>query len=412
MKYFKNDKKNVADVQLSTVNERISMGTKLYVAAWTFEIVAAIIGLFVAYFQSWDTYKSFDAVKGGILPEQLADVVLGGLPFIMVALAEVLKVPIVYLVYINRNIMTKVFFSLILFGLTFITFETVSSGFERQFSNITSKVQGPTKELRLAQGKISDLKAKVNTASATTSKTLSNDLSQIKLNLEKSYIADMDALEKQILDLLESKNVGLVNEIKEETLSLTELKTNKKEEITEAKDRYEAEVKEKAQNIGDKRKSQQDQLSGIITEIKQKDEKITKSIDSAFLGHCDKRCEEWRNEVKELTIMKMTIQKELSGLTQESSVSYSDFLDVVKNKYDQEITNTKLKIKNLGKQLNKQSINNSGVEIIRQKKIDRGIRYENDKKQADAGAKNTEDQLNKDKTQITGWKEKNQRIRE
>ena len=104
MKYIRNNKKDIESVQLSTVNERISMGTKLYVAAWIFEIVAATIGLFVAYFQSWDSYVSFNSAEGGILPEQLADVVLGGLPFIMVALAEVLKVPIVYLVYINRNI--------------------------------------------------------------------------------------------------------------------------------------------------------------------------------------------------------------------------------------------------------------------------------------------------------------------
>ena len=404
MKYIIKNKKDIESVQLSTVNERISMGTKLYVAAWIFEIVAATIGLFVAYFQSWDSYVSFNSAEGGILPEQFADVVLGGLPFIMVALAEVLKVPIVYLVYINRNIITKAFFSAILLGLTFITFETVSSGFERQFSNITSKVQKPAEELRLTQEKILSLKEKVKTSSAVTSKTLSDDLSQIKLNLEKSYTADIDALDKQILDLLESNNVSLVNDIKEETLNLTDLKNGKKEEINEAKVRYETEVKEKAQNIGDKRKSQQGQLSGIIAEINQKDEKITKSIDSAFLGHCDKQCEGWRKEVKVLTVMKITIQKELSGLTQESGNSYSDFLDVIKNKYDQKITNAKLKIKNLNKQLNKQSINNSGVEIIRKKKIDRGIRYENDKKQADSGAKNTEDQLNKDKTQIVNWK--------
>ena len=252
MEYIKNDKKNVANVQLSTVNERISMGTKLYVAAWIFEIVAATIGLFVAYFQSWDSYVSFNSAEGGILPEQLADVVLGGLPFIMVALAEVLKVPIVYLVYINRNIITKAFFSAILLGLTFITFETVSSGFERQFSNITSKVQKPAEELRLTQEKILSLKEKVKTTSAVTSKTLSDDLSQIKLNLEKSYTADIDALDKQILDLLESNNVSLVNDIKEETLNLTDLKNGKKEEIvtTESGLQYEVLTEGKGERPG------------------------------------------------------------------------------------------------------------------------------------------------------------------
>ena len=404
MEYIKNDKQNVANVQLSTVNERISMGNKLYVAAWTFEIVAAIIGLFVAYYQGIDAYKSFDDVKGGISQEHYADVVLGGLPFIMVALAEVLKIPIVYLVYINRNIITKAFFSLILIGLTFITFETVSSGFERQFSNITSKVQGPHEELRLTQENILILRSQVNTASTITSKTLSDDLSQIKLNLEKSYDSDVEGLEKQIDNLLASKNVVLDNEIKEAKEELIELKASKEEELKEAKVRYETIIKEKNQNIDDKRKAQQDQLNGIIVEIDKKEVKITKSMDSAFLGHCDPQCEGWKKDVKELNSMKLSIQKKLSGLSQDDSSSYSDFVDIVQNKYNQKIVNAKFKIKTLRKKLHEQSINNIGVERIRAKIMARGIRHEDDKAQADAHSKNTEDQLNKDKSQIINWK--------
>ena len=406
MKYFKNDKKNVANVQLSTVNERISMGNKLYAAAWTFEIAAAIIGLFVAYYQGFDAYKSFDDAKGGISEEHFADVVLGGLPFIMVALAEVLKVPIVYLVYINRNIITKAFFSFILFGLTFITFETVSSGFERQFTNITSKVQGPLEELRLTQVDILELKAKVDTSSSITSKTLSDDLSQIKLNLEKSYESDIEGFEKQKEDLLASKNIDLFNEIKEAKLELIELKTSKKEALSEAKVRYETITKEKAQNIGDKRKSQQDQLNGIIAEINQKEVKIEKSIDSAFLGHCDEQCKEWKKDVKDLNHMKLSIQKELSGLSQGNDRSYSNSTDGIQNKYNRKIEGVKSKIKALRKKLDKQSINNAGVDRIGQKIIARGVRYEEEKSGADTNSNNTEEQLNKDKGQITSWKEK------
>jgi hypothetical protein len=406
MKYLKNDKKNVANVQLSTVNERISMGNKLYVAAWTFEIVAAIIGLFVAYYQGLDAFKSFDDAKGGISDERFADVILGGLPFIMVALAEVLKVPIVYLVYINRNIITKAFFSFILLGLTFITFETVSSGFERQFTNITSKVQGPLEELRLTQIEILDLKAKVDVASTITSKTLSNDLSQVKLNLEKSYESDIEGFEKQKEDLLASKNVDLVNDIKEARLELIELKTSKKEVLAEAKVRYETIAKEKAQNIGDKRKSQQDQLNGIIAEINQKEVKIAKSISSGFFTFCNPQCEEWKKDVKDLNLMKLSIQKALSGLSQENVSSYSNSTDGIQNKYNRKIEGVKSQIKALRKKLHKHEASNTGVERIGQKIIARGIRYEKEKSEADVNSNNTEDQLNKDKSQITSWKEK------
>ena len=404
MKYIKNNKKDIGSVQLSTVNERISMGNKLYAAAWTFEIVAAIIGLFVAFYQGSDAYNSFKDVEGGISDEHFADVVLGGLPFVMVALAEVLKVPIVYLVYINRNILTKVFFSLILFGLTFITFETVSSGFERQFSNITSKVQGPSEKLIETIEKISSLNEKAKTASEITSKTLSDDLSNIKLNLEKSYNADIKGLEKQIEDLLLSNNVDLSNEIKEEKLGLEELKSSKAEELKEAKSHYETIVKERGQNIDDKRKIQQNQLDSIITEIDNLDLKITKSESSAIFGHCDRRCEEWKKDIKKMTSLKITLQTELSGLTQKNDNSYSSFVSTIQNKYQQKIENTKSNIKTLRIRLNKQKSSNSGVARIREKIISRGVKYEDNKSQADTNSNNVEQQLIKDKAQIVDWK--------
>jgi len=402
---IKNNKKDIGSVQLSTVNERISMGNKLYVAAWTFEIIAAIIGLFVAYYTGSDVYNSFSDAAGGISDEHLADVVLGGLPFIMVALAEVLKVPIVYLVYINRNIITKAFFSFILLGLTFITFETVTSGLERQFTNITSKVQGPLEDLRLTQVGILELKAKVDTASTITSKTLSGDLLQIKLNLEKSYESDIEGFEKQKEDLLESKNAGLVNDLKEARLERTELKSSKKEALAEAKVRYETITKEKDKNIGSNLKTQQDQLKGIVAEIDKLDGKIIKSTDT-WHGSCDEQCKEWKKNVKDLNLVKLSIQKKLSGLSQGNDDSYSDTSNDIQKKYNRKIEVVKSKINALKKQLSKQSINNAGVEKIGQKIIARNIRYEKEKAEADVNSNNSEDQLNKDKSQITNWKEK------
>ena len=406
MEYIKNDKNNVTNVQLSTVNERISMGNKLYIAAWTFEIVAAIIGLMVAYFQGFDAYKSFDDVKGGIADEHFADVVLGGLPFIMVALAEILKVPIVYLVYINRNFITKVFFSLILLGLTFITFETVTSGFERQFTNITSKVQGPINELRLVEVEILSKKKEVNNVSTITSKTLSDDLLQIKLNLEKSYDSDIEGLQQQKEDLEFSENVSLVHDIKESELELIDLKSNRKEALDEAKVNHEIITKGRIRNIGVKLKSQQDQLSMIVAEIDKKEGKIAKSISSAFLLRCDTQCKEWKNNVKELNSLKISLQQALSGISQEGGGGYSNSVDVIKNKYDQKIEDTKSEIKTLRKNLQQQSIDNAGVEKIRKKIIARGIRYEKEKTEADANSNDIENQLNKDKSQITDWKKK------
>ena len=103
-------KNNNPKVQLSTLNERIKNGQKLYIAAWAFEILATIIGILIAVVTGITAYEGFVAMSsdGEVSYEQWSDVVLGFVPFLMVALAEILKIPIAYLVYINRSIITKI----------------------------------------------------------------------------------------------------------------------------------------------------------------------------------------------------------------------------------------------------------------------------------------------------------------
>lgn len=277
MEYISNDKEKVNSIQLSTVDERIRWGNKLYFAAWTVEIIAALIGLFVAYYQGYDAYTNYQNKDGSISPEHFADVVLGGLPFIMVALAEVLKIPIAYLVYINRNLRTKVFFSVILLFLTFITFETVVSGFERQFTNLTTKVREPTKELNRVVEEIDTLRNNIEkakkAADSSQAESASNNLSKIMNNLDGQYKKDKKILEgeKKLLDSPE-----IQSEIKKTTEKINNLK--------EAISKIDTDIKD----LRDERKQKNDATvftcgkpcleidAQIISKKKEKEEKKTK----------------------------------------------------------------------------------------------------------------------------------------
>jgi len=193
MEWIKNNKKEVTEVQLSTVNERMAMGNKLYASAWIFEIAAAMVGLFVAF----TTGNNIAALEGSVSPEQRAQIILGSLPFVMVALAEVLKIPLVYLVYINRNVITKVFFSVVLFGLTLITFETLASAFENQFTNIIQKVQGPQEEIGHKTGMIVTLKGKIKETQAQTLESLNTEYDKNITSLNNTYDNKRGNLESQ-----------------------------------------------------------------------------------------------------------------------------------------------------------------------------------------------------------------------
>jgi len=215
-------KNNNSKVQLSTLNERINNGQKLYIAAWGFEILAAIIGILVAVVTGITAYEGFSAMSsdGEISYEQWSDVILGFVPFLMVALAEILKIPIAYLVYINRSIITKIVFSLILAGLTFITFETVVSGFERQFSNITSKVRGPADEMNRNLTELATLENSISKDKLLNETSVSKMYSDSRADARKKSTNVIKDIDKQILDI-QANNSGPIGsrlKLKEESL--------------------------------------------------------------------------------------------------------------------------------------------------------------------------------------------------
>jgi len=299
MEFIENNKTNITAVQLSTVKERVSTGKKLYFWAWTVEIIAALVGLFVAYYQGADALegyrqaaieiaKSAAETSGSLeipnhenieIPDaQWADVILGGLPFIMVAIAEVLKVPIVYLVYINRNIITKFLFSIVLIGLTFITFETVSAGFERQFSNVTAKVRAPKGVLDKIEKRLDILGGKIERANSITPKDLSNNYSNVLANLQQSYKSDIDIINKSISDTLKRKNGDLEAELQDRKSELNQLKEDRKTAIKEAKDTHILSSESSQNRQNNARSVRTNKIVRIQGEIDKLDIKISKSL--------------------------------------------------------------------------------------------------------------------------------------
>ena len=61
------------------------------------------------------------------------NVFLGGLPFIVVAMVELTKIPLATACYIATNRAWKTAFAVALIVLSVITFETILNGFERNF---------------------------------------------------------------------------------------------------------------------------------------------------------------------------------------------------------------------------------------------------------------------------------------
>jgi len=150
-------------------------GRNLLIAAWLIEIVAALIGLLIVailFAQGIDDSDPIDTsqnIKNSFsdLPTSVKlSIAIGALPFFMCSVVELMKIPIVTLVYHSKSLLWKGFFAIALAALAFITFETLAAGMQQGYQVRTMEIQNLSQQItqkreRLASAK-SDLENREN----------------------------------------------------------------------------------------------------------------------------------------------------------------------------------------------------------------------------------------------------------
>ena len=121
---------------------------------------------------------------------------MGALPFVLIAVIEPTKIPLAGGLYRVRHAGWKFLIFIALIGLTFVTFETIFAGLERQVTNVTAIVTEGKDDVRSLE---EDIK----------------NLSDEKVRIESLSIEEeTKGLEDQILKLKESRQGENENEQK------------------------------------------------------------------------------------------------------------------------------------------------------------------------------------------------------
>jgi hypothetical protein len=127
---------NPIPLQKSTAEKKESWGKRLLIAAWIVVIFSATYGLTIAWSQGYANYLGSASLNEGVFPaSQLFGVFLGALPFVIVSVIELLKIPLVYKIYKSKRVILKSIYATALLLVTLITFETLISGFERDYES-------------------------------------------------------------------------------------------------------------------------------------------------------------------------------------------------------------------------------------------------------------------------------------
>ena len=185
-------------------SDHLVASKRLLFSAWAIEIIAASIGLFLAL----SRLDQFSTAH-----------IQGALPFFAVAIIELTKIPLAYVLYTTKAVFYRILFSISLILAMGITFETFFIGFESYQSAIT-------KELRPTLTKIAELKMIIRSSETDTdladnildgkTEALDNNKGNIQV-INQKYDQEVASLKEQIQNILskyESQLAPLKNQEK------------------------------------------------------------------------------------------------------------------------------------------------------------------------------------------------------
>ena len=188
-------------------------GVKVLYLAWAVEIVAVMVGLLTAWFNGYAAYAQFPEKDLSATMEFL----LGALPFIVVAIVELSKIPLAAGFYKVKKPGWRVLILIALLSLMFVTFETISLGLERQATNITSsitaidtKIKDLVKEQNFIQKKLETSDEELSNKENEATRRKQEIISQYEIKIKG--IEELISQERSQLSTLNSTSGNEANE--------------------------------------------------------------------------------------------------------------------------------------------------------------------------------------------------------
>ena len=243
---------------------RLKLGRQLYAFAWAFEICAVMIGLAIALMQGYSSFEEMEAYNTSTGFVTSANIFIAAMPFIMVALVEITKIPFVGAFYQAKSIVWKLIFGFTLIFMATITFESAANGFERNFNALIFGINDFKRNLSATEEKIGNLEDQRERLSNLTSDQIEAEFQEKSLNLSKARAADASIVSSRKTELRSTiENETLTNlreEIEEKNLRRQELEASRTQAVDDANKTYQALLSEGRANTTSKLRNLQSTL--------------------------------------------------------------------------------------------------------------------------------------------------------
>ena len=279
---------NQMTAEPSVSAERQSIGKFLRRFAWAFEIAAVTIGLAIsiatmmANFEEMNSYRD-DGLNWG----DWANIFIAAIPFVMVAMVEITKIPLVGVFYKASSNLWRWVFGLCLLFVAAITFESAFNGFERNFSALMYSIDAPKKEIVTLDQKLEKL---TGNRAQLTEMTLESIEAEYNTRYDELFAqtnGQKKEIQSQISDLRASIQTEFVNELRKDQESARKerqrLISEQEKEIARITEDYSSQSSRLASEMDSEKRSLQGQLADAIKRLEEIEKQAAENIEKASI---------------------------------------------------------------------------------------------------------------------------------
>jgi len=305
------------------INEaRVSNGKFLYGFAWIVELCAASAGFLFAYLT---LTKIGQQDIGNQTPADIR-LILATIPFVIVGIVELTKIPLVSACYLSPSRVTKYLFGLSLILVSIITFETFLNGFQQGLQIRLSGFKKIQKEIKATNVEKKALKKEKNNLDGLTRQQIDLEYSDRLRNLAIREKEAINSIQKE-RENDESRLGGPQQKIIEQELATlrsdydslvqgyNSRETQIKQTFEEKIRGLQADTKSKKGELSGRIKTKDSEIEKKTTEIKQKEAQITEIRKESLFDN-----EELKQIRSEYKIRRSNIEKTI----QNKKVNYKE----------------------------------------------------------------------------------------
>ena len=305
---------------MSTVENRQSWGNFLLTLAWILVVVEVLISSMIGWSFGYQTYEFYVQKYGEFESFNYFDLVLASLPFLMVAAVCLTVIPICYRIY-TRDIKVKIIFSVVLLAVTFITFETLVVGLERQFNNSSKSVVIPQGKLDAVLEDIQLNNELIKNLESFSIESIEKEVAIRRQDAKENFDKDIQILHDQIQHALTAGEPTLVPQIRKLIEDRALLVQHRSDQIKQIKDQIKA--------LEESLMSDSEQA---IPKLKNKIKEIEDFVDEGL-----KRITEQLEELKKQQIEEKETYKKINNLESLIVARHEEYTDEIKeiDKYRQ-----------------------------------------------------------------------------